>query len=239
MDALETHLRRQIEHSRGFFWHRLRWKAVARYLPAAGAFEIADIGAGAGLLAELMQRDRPAGRYRFVEPIASLEAHLEALHGAAANLEGSGPLRGIGYVALLDVLEHQPDDRAFLSQLAARMEPGSVLLLTVPALMALWSGWDVALGHCRRYDKASLRACFSGLPFRALEVSYLFPELIPPALLRRLRMGTAPPPDGSAEFPDLPAAVNDALYFLGGFSLALRRWSPAGSSLFAALQRTA
>jgi hypothetical protein len=237
LDALESHLRRQIEHSRDFFWHRLRWTALAGYLPAERAFQIADVGAGAGLLGELMSRERPAGRYRFVEPIASLETYLEQRYGAEANLRSSGPFTGIGHVALLDVLEHQEDDRAFLRGLAARMEPGSTLLLTVPALMGLWSGWDKALGHCRRYDKASLRACFDGLPFRVRELSYLFPELIAPALWRRLRTGQDEPAAGATEFPDLPPAVNQALYRLGRLPLALRRWAPLGTSLFAVLDR--
>ena len=62
------------------------------------------------------------------------------------------------FVALLDVLEHQEDDKGFLRSLVDKMQPGSTLLLTVPALQGLWSQWDEALGHFRRYDKASLHS---------------------------------------------------------------------------------
>ena len=61
-----------------------------------------------------------------------------------------------GFVTLLDVLEHQEDDAQFIGGLVAKMEPGSVLLLTVPALPKLWSPWDEALGHYRRYTRSSL-----------------------------------------------------------------------------------
>ena len=33
------------------------------------------------------------------------------------------------------------------------------MLLTVPAGPSLWSAWDVALGHVRRYTKETLLAC--------------------------------------------------------------------------------
>jgi hypothetical protein len=68
------------------------------------------------------------------------------------------------YVALLDVLEHQPDDRALMNQLVAKMVPGSTLLVAVPAMPSLRSAWDVALGHYRRYDEVALSYSIEGLP---------------------------------------------------------------------------
>ena len=52
---------------------------------------------------------------------------------------------------------HQEDDKAFVSDIVAHMRPGALLLLSVPALPWLWSKWDSALGHHRRYDKRSFR----------------------------------------------------------------------------------
>ena len=65
-EALEAHLRHQIDRSGRFFWHRLRWKAIQGYLPQQGSFTVVDVGAGAGLLAEYLSRDRPEAVYRFV-----------------------------------------------------------------------------------------------------------------------------------------------------------------------------
>ena len=239
--SLEAHLRRQIEHSRNFFWHRLRWQAVAAYLPRGRSFQLLDVGAGAGLLGVFLQRDFPLASYRFVEPIESLQRYLESSYGAAANAGGWTSYNGIEYVALLDVLEHQDDDRQFLGGLLARMAPGATLIITVPALMQLWSGWDVALGHRRRYDRRSLRRAFDGLPVKVVEMSFIFPEMIPFGLLRtRLRAAPAngQPTLESAAFPDLPRIVNDALFVIGRGSLALRRKSPTGSSLLAVLHKT-
>jgi SAM-dependent methyltransferase len=237
MEALESHLTRQIEQSHAFFWHRVRWRAVSAYLPAGRAFDLIDIGAGAGFLGVFLARDRPNGRYRFVEPIDSLEHQLELRFGTAANGRAFRDYAGIDYVTLLDVLEHQEDDDAFLGDLAARMEPGSTLILTVPAMQSLWSGWDVALGHYRRYDKRRLRSCVRHLPFAELEISYLFPELVPLAMVRKLRRAPAGE-SADASFPDLPGVLNELLFRVASVTLHLRGLWRFGTSLFAAFRRT-
>jgi hypothetical protein len=238
MDALETHLQRQIEQSRTFFWHRLRWRVVSAYLPRGRPFRLLDIGAGAGLLGEFLARDFSEATYLFVEPIASLERHLEVRHGTDRNAKEFDSFHDVEVVTLLDVLEHQRDDREFLGSIAAKMDPGALLLITVPARMWLWSGWDVALGHYRRYEAVSLARCWEGLPFEVRELSYLFPELVPPAWARKiLRRPARASEADEAAFPSLPRPVNEALYRLGVASLRRRRRWRTGTSLLAALRR--
>jgi len=235
-EALEVHLHRQIEHSQQFFWHRLRWRAVSGYLPIDDPFDLVDVGAGAGLLGTFLSRDRPQARYRFVEPIDSLRNFLCQLYGNEADAANEPNYGAARFVTLLDVLEHQEDDRAFLGDIVGKMSPGSTLLCTVPALPRLWSQWDVALGHFRRYEKARLLACAEGLRLTVHETSFLFPELVPLGMLRKRRRVADPArvADESAEFPDLPGFMNDLLYGLGRTSLALRRRLRTGTSLFMA-----
>jgi SAM-dependent methyltransferase len=244
MDPLEAHLRHQIARSSGFFWHRIRWRAVSEYLPRGRPFTLVDVGAGAGLLGGYLRKDFPNATYRFVERIPTLQRHLEAVYGREANAQGDPSFDDADVVTLLDVLEHQEDDRAFLADLAVRMRPGARLLMTVPALRSLWSMWDVALGHQRRYRRTDLVWCFKGAGMVVDEISYLFPELIPAGWARRLlrpaRPGAARA-DSEAEeteFPGLPRALNGLLYAVGLGSVRLRRWWPVGASLLAAARRT-
>ena len=235
MSLLEAHLQRQLEQSRDFFWQRVRWRAVRGRLPANERFTLVDVGAGVGLTGLYLRSEFPLARYRFVEPLASLVEHLEGAFGAEANLNDAPAFADAGYVALLDVLEHQEDDFAFMRDLVAKLDPGAVVIITVPALPWLWSGWDTALGHYRRYEKDTLRAPVDAAGLRVEELSYLFPEMIPAGLARR--RARAAGVEQTAEFPDLPRAVNRALYGLGAATLALRRVWPAGSSLFAVARR--
>jgi SAM-dependent methyltransferase len=234
--GLEAHLQHQLDHSQQFFWHRLRWHVVRRYLPKATPFELLDIGAGAGNLARFLERDRPQATYRFIEPISSLRQVLRQRHGDAADATEEDGSTDARFVVLLDVLEHQQDDRAFLQDLVGKMRADSTLLLTVPARQHFWSQWDERLGHYRRYEKGALFECFEGLPLRLHEVSFLFPELVPLALLRRRRGGKGKRGEGAtdAEFPDLPRLMNDLLYGLGTMSLSFRRHWKTGTSLFMA-----
>ncbi|MGE5336102.1 MAG: class I SAM-dependent methyltransferase [Nitrososphaerota archaeon] len=236
MDVLEQHLSRQAERSQDFFWNRLRWELVSGQVGEDCA-RLVDVGAGPGFLGEYLARRRPGLEYWFVEPIAELEARLSERFGAEANRRDRD-FEGAGCVTLMDVLEHQEDDRAFMADLAERMDPGATLLLTVPAMPWLWSGWDAMLGHYRRYTKRMLREAVTSLPLAIEEEAYLFPELIPLGLVRRLRLREAGEDPGAAEFPDLSKPVNEALYRVGKASVGLRRVWPAGTSLFARMRRT-
>lgn len=241
MDALEAHLQRQIDHSRDFFWHRVRWEAVARQFDR-DEFTLTDVGAGIGLVGEFLAEDYPAVTYRFVEPLGSLVAELEQRFGTDANANRAASYADSRFVTLLDVLEHIEDDSGFLRDLSEKMASGATLIMTVPALQPLWSSWDVALGHYRRYDRRMIRELFAPLRFDLIEVSYLFPEMLPAAAVRHLTR--RPRADGgadseAAEFPDLPAWQNEVLYKLGRVSLRARRIWPAGTSLLVIARRSA
>lgn len=236
MDPLEQHLAKQAEVSRNFFWNRLRWELVSEHL-GRDCRRLVDVGAGPGFLGDFLSRRDPGVEYWFVEPIETLESQLVGRFGAEANRH-ERDFQGATHVTLMDVLEHQEHDRAFMADLAARMDPGATLLLTVPAMPWLWSGWDAMLGHYRRYTKATLREAVGSAPFQVEEESYIFPELIPLGLLRRRRLRDAEEDPSAAEFPQLPRALNEGLYWVGKASIKARRLWPAGTSLFARLRRT-
>jgi cardiolipin synthase len=64
--------------------------------------------------------------------------------------------------------------------------PGGFVLITVPALMSLWSAHDVANEHHRRYTKETLRTVLqsAGLQIRSLRYFFFWP--LAPLYLRRL-----------------------------------------------------
>lgn len=241
MEALEVHLNRQMERSRDFFWNRVRWELISSHLPV-GSRELVDVGAGPGFLGDFLRQRHPQIEYRYVEPIEGLETSLADRFGGDANRRDED-FGGASYVTLMDVLEHQEHDREFMADLAAKMAPGATLLLTVPAMPWLWSDWDSMLGHYRRYTKRMLRDTVAPLPLEIVEQGYLFPELIPLGLVRRLRMrgGGSGAEDGGAdaEFPQLSRPVNETLYRVSSASTAVRRVWPAGTSLFAVMRRSA
>jgi hypothetical protein len=232
MEALEEHLRAQSEDAVDFFWHRLRAEAVSQRLPS-GPIKLLDVGAGAGAFGEHLRRHLPRVEYHFVEPLGSLEALLSQRFGPNRNAAFLPDYRSFDVLVLLDVLEHQKEDRRFCEELLGKMRPGARLIVTVPAMQWLWSAWDAALGHVQRYTKGRLRQAFQGLDVRWVECSYLFPEMVPLALARKVRLrGASLQNADEAHFPQLPPVVNGALYGLGRASLALHRLTPLGTSVF-------
>jgi hypothetical protein len=232
MDGLEKHLQSQTEEDAGVFWHRLRWRATSKWVPAKSDVALLDVGAGTGLLGELLQQYRPRVRYSFIEPVQSFESHMEQRWGTEHNAARREDLSAYSIVTLFDVIEHVPDDFGFLNDLLLRTSPGTRFVITVPALPRLWSQWDVALGHYRRYTRRTLQQLLARLPVDVDEVSYLFPELVVASLINGRRRGAA-----DAEWPKLPKVLDAILYRLGVPSVFLRRWAPVGTSLIAACRR--
>jgi SAM-dependent methyltransferase len=146
---------------------------------------------------------------------------------------------GYDLIALLDVLEHVPDDLASLRAIHMRLKPGGALLLTVPANPWMWSAHDAAHHHFRRYTKKQLEELFlrSGLEVQLL--SYFNTLLFP--LVAAARVVGKVTRKQSAD-DKLPSAwVNSTLNAIFGLEAGLigRLPMPFGVSLVAVVRRPA
>lgn len=68
------------------------------------------------------------------------------------------PVAAFDSVLYGDVLEHIADDASELRRATALLRRGGHLVVLAPAHQWLFSAFDRAIGHCRRYDRASLAA---------------------------------------------------------------------------------
>ncbi|ACA15493.1 Methyltransferase type 12 [Methylobacterium sp. 4-46] len=129
---------------------------------------VLDVGAGLGATAEILGRHPAVTEWTCLEPdrgfAAALAAklaegrlapHTRIRRGTLAAAAAAGPYDAILYV---DVLEHIREDRDELARAAACLAPGGSLVVLAPAHPALFSPFDAAIGHERRYTRASLRA---------------------------------------------------------------------------------
>lgn len=62
------------------------------------------------------------------------------------------------FIVCMNVMEHVEDDRSFFSKLLSLLRPGGVLFHLVPSHRFLYSNFDVAAGHHRRYTKEMMNA---------------------------------------------------------------------------------
>ena len=224
--------RQQLESARAAratYWHRARFELVGREAMRLGATGVLDIGAGAGLLGVWVAAHRPQLEYRFEETSPVLRDHLVARFGAAAESDRDAPVPTRTLVVMLDVLEHIDDDAAALARLCDRMPRGGAIAITVPAMQWAFSSWDVELGHHRRYSRRRLRDDLTAAGFEVRSVSYLFPELFPMLVVRRLRRA----PREQVDFPELSPTVDAVGHAVASATTATRRLWPFGTSVVA------
>ena len=88
-------------------------------------------------------------------------------------------------IGLYDVLEHLPDDKQVLCDLHEMLTPDGLLMLTVPAHMRLWSYFDEASHHCRRYSHSDLTEKLQNAGFHIEYISYYMLTLYPIVWLTR------------------------------------------------------
>ncbi len=88
-------------------------------------------------------------------------------------------------VTLLDVIEHLPAPLATLGEARRILEPGGLVIVTVPGHLWLWSGADELLGHVKRYTIPVLKQELTEAGFEVRFCSHIFSWLVPPVWLHR------------------------------------------------------
>lgn len=185
------------------FWIRWRFAATRRLiddlgLPRTEALRVLDVGGGVGLLREQLEE---ATRWTVDLTDLNRAALEQAPPGRGRTLyydvrdEAADLIGRYDLVCLFDVIEHVDHPRELLVASLRHLRPGGHLLLNVPALRWLFSAYDRAQGHRRRYDRASLVAELETLPAEALDVRYWGMSLVPLLALRRLVVGESPGPE--------------------------------------------
>jgi SAM-dependent methyltransferase len=160
--------------------------------------DVLEVGAGIGGTTTFLH-DATLASWTCLEPDAGLLPALGAAVAAYANVRVvQGTLAALAYeagydsVLYIDVLEHIADDRGELEQAAARLRKGGHLIVLAPAHAWLYSAFDRAIGHHRRYDRNMLRRLQpSGL--RAVRLRYLDSVGIAASLGNRLVTRTHEP----------------------------------------------
>ncbi len=148
------------------FTHATNWRAYwqSAMRPYLGS-RVLEVGAGIGTItkdlcgagirqwvalepdakmADGLERDRAGG---------ALPAQCEPRCGGLAVLSDEERFDSILYI---DVLEHIEQDRDEVRHARDHLAPGGHLIILVPAHQALYSPFDAAIGHFRRYGRRRL-----------------------------------------------------------------------------------
>jgi SAM-dependent methyltransferase len=150
------------------FAHAIRWK---RYLHCqivdyVGS-DVLEVGAGIGSNTQLMAGSA-ARSWTCLEPDPAMARRIDAKIAAGelpttcqlvvGTLATLPPERTFDTILYCDVLEHIADDAGEVWQAALRLNLGGHLIVLSPAHPWLFTRFDKAIGHHRRYTRRTLVA---------------------------------------------------------------------------------
>jgi ubiquinone/menaquinone biosynthesis C-methylase UbiE len=92
---------------------------------------------------------------RLQRRVSELQWKIRVVAGTLAAVQ-TGPL--FDCLIYIDVLEHIEGDRDELRDAAARLKPGGTIVVLSPAHQALFTPFDAAVGHFRRYSRRMLQS---------------------------------------------------------------------------------
>jgi SAM-dependent methyltransferase len=145
-------------------WKRYCASCLRKYIKG----NVLEVGAGGG------NNTKWIGGYDYqswlaIEPDIDLSKQLtatidgyrisncHAFHGTLTDLK---PQLLFDAIVYLDVLEHILDDRQELALASRHLAPGGYLIVLAPAHQWLFTPFDTAIGHHRRYNKTTLTQAF-------------------------------------------------------------------------------
>lgn len=240
MEAREIYLCSRVEKEH--FFYRVRRDIVRHWL---GRFFFADnkkplvieTGAGTGILEQELENECESfGSDIFYEPGISLPVN-RLLRANVCSLPFADNTADAAVA--LDLLEHVPDDLAGLREMARITKPGGYIFINVPAFPLLWSDWDQAVGHIRRYKMPGLRSLAQAAGLEIVFLRYVnslpfFPILFYRWL--RSKFGIGKKQRLEDQLP--PRLINSVLRW-AFFMQGTKNWInlPFGSSLFAVFKK--
>jgi SAM-dependent methyltransferase len=239
------------------FWFRSRNRCIAQVLRSLNGFgsvrDVLEIGCGTGVVLAELQRLFPASN------VVGVDLFEEGLEFAKRRFQGTllhGNIFEMSFdrlfdvIGAFDVIEHLDEDEKLLRVLWRLVRPGGHLILTVPAHQNLWSYFDEAAGHRRRYSVADLSRKLKWAGFTGVFVTQFMGALFPAMWIKRRFLGETATRLSAASAERQQAAVQsdlqvnpvlnrifEVLLWPESHLVSRRIRLPLGTSLIAVAQR--
>jgi SAM-dependent methyltransferase len=140
---------------------------------------VVELGAGSGTMTERLRSHAKRTVATDVSPVRVQELRarfagfdeVEVVEGDGATVLGAGS--DVDAVVMINVLEHIENDVEQLRLIREALAPGGTVAIFVPAFMGLYSDFDRAIGHHRRYTRATLATALSDAGLDVVDLRYM------------------------------------------------------------------
>ena len=165
------------------FTHAANWKRYwgGRISPYLGN-TVLEVGAGLGTNAVSLISSRQQ-EWHCLEPDHRLETHIrEKIHSGAlpptcstqvGTIDDVPAAKQYETILYIDVMEHIAADDVEFKKAARHLANGGHLIILSPAFQVLYSPFDAAIGHHRRYTRSTLTRLGAGIPLEPVDIFYL------------------------------------------------------------------
>lgn len=175
------------------FWIIWRFAVLKSLLKKAkinikNAKNIMDLGCGNGVLSNQIEDtwgikiDRVDSNYTTLKLNKNVKGKLICYNISKKNLNLKNKYN---VIFLFDVLEHIKNDKLFLNHVSFHLKKGGYLIINVPSINSLFSKYDFAVGHIRRYDRPSLKKKINLNFYKIRNIEYWGFLLVPVLFLRK------------------------------------------------------
>ena len=176
------------------FWILWRFKILLVLIEANNIIlnkkkKIMDLGCGNGILSNQIES-------KFNIKIDRVDSNLDTLK---LNRKVKGRLicydiskknnkykNYYDYIFLFDVIEHVKNDKKFIENALFHLKNKGSLIINVPSIQMLYSRYDTAVGHLRRYDKKLFYKTIKKIMVNNISMNYWGFMLLPVLFLRKI-----------------------------------------------------
>jgi len=175
------------------FWYKARCSLIRRLIECYAAnneLEILDVGCADGYIRNTLWYYKNYDGNDIINDYSYLFRNFYL--GDICNLKIQ---KKYDVIIALEIMEHLPDDKAFMQKLSSLLNEGGYIFLSIPAFQYLFGNHDKMLKHYRRYDKKSMEVLVKNTKELSIkQISYWGRILYPIALLtkrtRRVKKNT-------------------------------------------------
>ena len=176
------------------FWMIWRFKFLLKQLSKIKIkfkkqYKIMDLGCGNGVLSNQIEKNNLLKIDRVDSNYETLKLNKDAKGKLICyNISKKDKRMKNKYdiIFLFDVLEHVSNDNKFINDIYFHLKKNGYLVVNVPSINMLFSKYDYAVGHLRRYNKYNLSKNFDKKYFEICSLEYWGFSLVPILFIRKL-----------------------------------------------------